>query len=581
MILLNPGKLTRKYRDEKSKEIMMKTIEFFENKGRGKLKKDDHERTWYADFLEFQKENRIFARLLTPAQYGGGDEEYRWDTYRNCEFNEILGFYGLCYWYTWQVSILGLGPIWISDNEVVKKKTAELLKEGGIFGFGLSEKEHGADIYSTEMRLEPQDDGTYLANGRKYYIGNGNEAALVSTLGKIKKPGEEETDKYKYFAFFVVGSKHGKYEVIKNVVNSQSFVAEYGLNDYPIEEDDILSKGRDAWDMALNTVNIGKYNLGWASIGICTHAFYEAINHAANRNLYGRYVTDFTHVKQLFVDAYCRLTAMKAFALRTSDYIRTASAEDRRYLLFTPMVKMKVTTQGEEVINNLWDVIAAKGFEKDMYFEMAARDIRALPKLEGTVHVNMALIIKFMRNYFFMPGEFPDIPVVDDVKSDDFLFNQGPTKGLGNIQFQDYNKAYDTVDLPNANVFKKQIAVLKEFLMASAADAEAAKEQAKDIDFLLILGELFTLVAYGQGIIEFRNLNEGAISDDELDLIFDFMVRDFTKFAIQLYSKPQATQAQMDHCLKMVMKPIVDKERYERVWNEEVYPLRDAYAMND
>ena len=45
-------------------------------------------------------------------------------------------------------------------------------------------------------------------------------------------------------------------------------------------------------------------------------------------------------------------------------------------------------------------MIAAKGFGKDMYFEMAARDIRALPKLEGTVHVNIALIVKFMPNFF-------------------------------------------------------------------------------------------------------------------------------------------------------------------------------------
>lgn len=580
MILLNPKKHARQYKDAASRDIMLKTIEFFENKGREKLKKDDRERNWYADFLEFQKQNKIFARLLTPAQYGEG-EEFRWDTFRNCEFNEILGFYGLAYWYTWQVSILGLGPIWISDNEKVKKKTAELLKEGGIFGFGLSEKEHGADIYSTSMLLVPQEDGTYLANGRKYYIGNGNEASLVSTLGKIKKPGEQETDKYKYFAFFVVGSKHGKYEVVKNVCNSQSFVAEYALNDYPIEEDDILSKGRDAWDMALNTVNIGKYNLGWASIGICTHALYEAIDHAANRNLYGMYVTDFPHIKQMFMDAYCRLTAMKAFALRSSDYIRTASATDRRYLLFTPMVKMKVTTQGEEVINLLWDVIAAKGFEKDTYFEMAARDIRALPKLEGTVHVNMALIIKFMKNYFFMPGKFPDIPVVDGVQSDDFLFNQGQTKGLGDIQFHDYNIAYNSVDLPNVNIFKEQIKVLKEFLMASASDAAAAKEQAKDMEFLLILGELFTLVAYGQGIIEFKNLNADAMSDDLLDQIFDFMIRDFTKFAVQLYSKSQTTPKQMEICLKMLMKPAEGAARFERLWKSDVYALKNVYAMNE
>ena len=61
------------------------------------------------------------------------------------------------------------------------------------------------------------------------------------------------------------------------------------------------------------------------------------------------------------MDAYARLSAMKMFALRAGDYMRSASAEDRRYLLFNPMVKMKVTTQGEEVINLLWDVIAARG----------------------------------------------------------------------------------------------------------------------------------------------------------------------------------------------------------------------------
>ena len=157
----------------------------------------------------------------------------------------------------------------------------------------------------------------------------------------------------------------------------------------------------------LNTINICKFNLGWASIGICEHAFYEAINHAAHRKLFGSQVTDFTHIKQLFMDAYCRLVAMKLFALRATDYMRSASENDKRYLLYNPMVKMKVSTQGEEVINLLWDVIAAKGFEKDMYFENAATDIRALPKLEGTVHVNMALIIKFMPNYFFNPAQYP------------------------------------------------------------------------------------------------------------------------------------------------------------------------------
>jgi acyl-CoA dehydrogenase len=564
-ILLNPKKHETEYDDARSKEIMDKTIEFFENKGRGKSKKDDQERTWYQDFLDFQAGEKIFSDLLTPSQYGLGPNA-RWDTYRNCGFNEVSAFYGLNYWYTWQVSILGLGPIWMGRNEEVKKKTAQLLLDGGIFAFGLSEKEHGADLYSTEMALKPLGDGKYEASGRKYYIGNANEAALVSTFGKLTDTGD--------YVFFVARSKAGGYEVVKNVVNSQNFVAEYALHDYPITDAEILTRGRDAWDSALNTINVGKFNLGWASIGMCTHSYYEAIDHAAGRFLYDHYVTEFPHIKQLFNDAYARLVAMKLFALRAADYMRSASAEDRRYLLYNPMVKMKVTTQGEQVMDLLWDVIAAKGFEKDMYFEQGVRDIRALPKLEGTVHVNMALIIKFMPNYFFNPGQFPIIPKRMDAVNDDFLFNQGATKGLGKIQFHDYNISYGKSDLPNVNVFKKQIEVLKEMLLAAPPN----EGQVKDIGWLLTLGELFTLVAYGQLILE--NAEIYKVYDELVDQIFDFMVRDFSKYALELYQKPSSTGVQMDLCLKMIMKPVFDEARFNKVL-AEAYSLRDQYHWSD
>jgi len=563
-LLLNPKTVAYPDLDATSRTLVKKTIEFFEQKGKARLKEDDHERVWYADFLEFSKKEKLFATFLTPKGYGA--EGCRWDTARNCAINEVLGFYGLSYWYTWQVSILGLGPIWMGSNEAVKKRTGELLQDGEIFAFGLSEKEHGADIYASDMDLVRQEDGSYLANGSKYYIGNANKAALVSTFGKFADSGD--------YVFFVANSQHEKYELVKNVINSQNYVAEYRLKDYPINDQDILARGRDAWDMALNTVNVGKFNLGWASIGICTHAYYEAINHAGSRRLFDHYVTDFVHVRQLFTDAYARLAAMKLFALRAVDYMRAAGPDDRRYLLFTPMVKMKVTTQGEEVINALWDVIAAKGFEKDMYFEMAARDIRALPKLEGTVHVNMALIIKFMANYFFKPGKYADTPRMTAPSNDDFLFKQGATKGLGKTRFHDYRRIYRGVSLPNVKVFKKQIRLLKLLLVIG----RPSKEQIKDFDFLLNLGELFTLVVYGQLILE--NAKLLGIDDALIDQIFDIMIRDFSKYAMQLYTKGSTTLIQAQICRRMLKRPVVDTKRFAAVYETYVAPMKDTYAMN-
>jgi acyl-CoA dehydrogenase len=566
MQILNPKNVDYSYLDEKSRNLMLKTIEFFENKGLANVKKDDHDREWYADFLEFVKKEQAFSILMTPSGYGEADS--RWDTARICEFNEILGFYGLAYWYTWQVSMLGLAPIWMSNNESIKEKTARLLQDGEIFAFGLSEKEHGADLISSEVKLRSDGNGGYLASGRKYYIGNGNKAALVATFGRV-----EETRDY---VFFAVSSKHEKYECLQNVVNSQNYVAEYELHDYPIHKEDILSMGREAWDASLSTVAICKYNLGWASVGICTHAFHEAINHAANRILFKHAVTEFPHIKQFFVEAHARLIAMRMFCYRSSDYMRVASDEDKRYLLYNPLVKMKVTMQGEEVINLLWDIIAAKGFEKSMYFEMAARDIRALPKLEGTAQVNMVLVIKFMQNFLFHPEEFSAVERKLGTDNDGWLFNQGATsKGQNKIVFHDYNIALDAWShLENVKIFKRQVESFKELL----ANAGPDKAQTRNLDFMLILGELFTLVPYAQLVLEYAELNK--VEEDLVDQIFDFMVRDFTRYATQLYSKAGGSKEQAALSLKIMDRPVENEERFARVLENHVYSLKDGYAMN-
>ena len=559
-MLFNPKKYASDYPCEKSKEIMKKTIDFFERKGKQRIKTDDQWCVWYDDFVQFLKDNKIFATLLTPSKYG--DADCRWDTWRNCEMNEILAFYSLSYWYAWQVSILGLGPVWMSKNEEVKKKTAQHLQYGRIFGFGLSEREHGADIYSTDMMLKPQADGTYLAEGDKYYIGNANQAVIVSTFGKIAGTGE--------YVFFPVDSHHEKFELVRNVVASQMYVAQYNLHDYPIKEEEILEKGQEAWDASLNTVNVGKFNLGWATIGICTHSFYEAINHASHRILFGKAVTEFSQVKQLFVDSYTRLVAMRLFALRAIDYFRSASAEDRRYLLYNPMVKMKVTMQGEEVINLLWDVIAAKGFEKDTYFEMATRHIRALPKLEGTAHVNMALIVKFMANYFFNPGKFPEIPRRNDIADDTFFWEQGATKGLSKIQFHDYKPAYDSYDLPNTYHFQGADQDCSRPSWPRRHPPRSSRRTSTSCSSWASCSPVSSTASSSWRTRRSPTWTRTCST------------RSSTSWCATSRSTPcssttsrRAPEKQMELCMKMIRKPAVDEARYERVLNNHVYALKD------
>ena len=167
--LLNPTDYEAAEFDPATRRLLRATIDWFEAKGTTRLAEEVRSDNWYGDFIEFLASERAFAILLTPERDGGGDPDKRWDTARNAAFNEILGFYGLPYWYAWQVTILGLGPIWQSDNDAARHRAAELLEEGSIFAFGLSERDHGADIYSTDMILTPDGEGGFRATGGKYY----------------------------------------------------------------------------------------------------------------------------------------------------------------------------------------------------------------------------------------------------------------------------------------------------------------------------------------------------------------------------------------------------------------------------
>jgi acyl-CoA dehydrogenase len=122
------------------------------------------------------------------------------------------------------------------------------------------------------------------------------------------------------------------------------------------------------------------------------------------------------------------------------------------------------------------------------------------------------------------------------------------------------------------NIFKRQIGVFNEFMTEATPD----EKQGEDLDFILNAGELFSLVVYGQLIIE--NTKIYKISDYLLDQIFDFMVRDFSRYALQMYSKQSTTEKQQEILMRMIMKPQVDRERYEAII-KEVYSLNGRYEM--
>lgn len=569
-LLLNPQQMAQVMGDPKTQALLNQTVAFFEHKGNYSMRIDSKARRLPSDWYQFIKESGLFATMLTPAGYGD-DPDARWDHYRISATSELLGFYGL-YQYNYQVSVLGVGPIWMSDNEVQKRELAQLLKEGHVFAFGMSERNHGADLYSNEANIKRVGEGRYVANGEKYYIGNSSRAPKISCLGRDADTGE--------FAFWVVDcrDRHCKYCGDIDVVGM--FTGQLGTFDmieYPIAEKDILARGDKAFALGLSTINIGKTQTSIKVVGMTTHALYECINHSHNRYLYGKRVTDMPHIRRSLLEVWSRIVMTRMYAYRAVDYFRQANKEtDRRYLLFNPLQKGYATTESERAVIMIHNIMAAKAYETDTYAETAVRQTGNSMRLEGTAHVNMSQVVKFIPNYFHSHVDYPLVPDGKMVKDDTAnCLDQGFGR-VREIKFADYRRSFAGCELPNVMIFLEQAADFGRF----SDETPMTKAQSANPDFMLNVGNIFGAIVYGQLVYEKCRI-EG-VEDLVIDQLFSYLVKDINGYVTRAVSEYAGyfEPGQQENLQRISRLPRNDFDREEQILKDYVFALDGAYKSS-
>ena len=92
---------------------------------------------------------------------------------------------------------------------------------------------------------------------------------------------------------------------------------------------------------------------------------------------------------------------------------------------------------------------------------------------------------------------------------------------------------------------------------------------------MLAAGELFTLIAYAQLILENAKLYQ--VEADLLEEIFALMIRDFSECALEMVLNYDLSTQQESYFQAMIQKPLRNQERFNRLWENHVLPLKDAY----
>jgi acyl-CoA dehydrogenase len=546
-------------------------LEFFRTNDIGALKAKDRLEQWYDDWIRFQHEHGLYSTLLSPAAYSSSENGF--DLLRYCRFLEVLAYCSPAHGYSLHVTFLGLFSVLMGSNEALKREAADALRAGNLLAFGVSEKDHGSDLLANEFMISDTTSGDHEASGSKYYIGNSDVASIISVLARKASAGRASRAPFMLFALRPAQSPAfrslGK---IRTLGVRAANVGAFEVSAHRFPQEDVIAEGREAWDAIFGTVTLGKFFLGFGSIGICEHALEEAVTHLGRRMLYGKAVIDMPHIRAGISQAYARLTAMKLYAYRALDYVHSASATDRRYLLYCAVQKARVSTEGVKVMALLQECIGARGFESDTYFEMALRDVQLIPSLEGSMHINLGLAAGFIPRYFDRTdGTLPEPSSViageTDSRENPYL-TKARTGATHAIAFRPYLDAYRGLQaLPNVASFVRQVETFRKV----AARVKARNADPADSEITMTLGQCFATIAFGQLVAE--NLMRLAMPEELASAVFHGLVEDLSGFAIQLAALPPFDDSARDEIQQMIEIPKTRSIDWDFV-DRQVAPLR-------
>jgi acyl-CoA dehydrogenase len=556
------------YMDDSAVRLL---VEFFEKKGLDALKREDRLEEWYDDWVAYQRHHGLYAAVLSPGKYSSLGNSF--DLLRYSRFLEVFAYCSPAHGYSLQVTFLGLFSILMGTNEALKQEAVAAVETGNLLAFGVSEKDHGSDLLGNEFTIAETDADSFMANGTKYYIGNTDAASMISILGRkvTHRAVAAGSSGHANRAPFVLIALRPKLAAafrslgkIRTLGVRAANVGSFELKKHLVPESDVIAEGRKAWDAIFGTITLGKFFLGFGSIGICEHAFQEAVTHLRKRRLYGKAVIEMRHIHANILRAWLRLTAMKLYAYRALDYVCAASGSDRRYLLFCAVQKARVSTEGLRVMALLQECMGAKGFEGSGYFEMALRDVQLIPNLEGSMHINLGLALQFIPRYFGKPDSVLDQPPSltggeAPSRENAYLMEArwGSTHAVG---FRSFLDAYCPIaSVASVSTFGRQIETFRE--IANLTLEKDAKTS--DMQVEMALGQCFATIVYGQLIAE--NAVRLDLPEAITSSIFSILVEDLSVLALQLAALPGTSIAIRGLITKIIEVPETNAAEWDVV----------------
>ena len=276
-------------------------------------------------------------------------------------------------------------PILLSGSEEQKVEHCNLLNEGGLAAFALTEPNAGSDaggVATTAVK----DGHNYILNGTKAFITNAGIADTFLVFANTRKSGG-----IRGLTAFIVpkgtpGFKVGKKEDKMGIRPSNT--CELILQDVVIPVKNRVGREGEGFRIAMTTLDSARPFVGAVSVGLAQAALDVSVKYAKERKQFGQPIASFQMIQAMVADMAikvetARLMVQKVCWMRDQGMNFTKEAAMAK--CYAADVAMQVTTDAVQIMGGY-------GYSREYPVEKMMRDAKIMQIYEGTNQIQRLVI---------------------------------------------------------------------------------------------------------------------------------------------------------------------------------------------
>ncbi len=266
-----------------------------------------------------------------------------------------------------------------------------------LAAFALTESGSGSDIGAMQSFASPVwKDGRanpaeqWIINGSKDYIINGGVAKFVTLFAAT----DQKNKKGGMMAFVVPAGTPGmSVEAVRNKMGIRyANTVRLAFNDLKLDRDCVIGRPGSAYLLLMQTFDRGRSLAGAVGVGIARASFECALKYSKERVQFGRPVYSNQGVSFTLAELATKIEAARMLVWKACWLID----RDLDYTMASSMAKIAGSRVAVEAASAAMEICGGGGYLIGHPVEKYLRDARVLPLIEGTDHIQKAVIASLL-----------------------------------------------------------------------------------------------------------------------------------------------------------------------------------------